>query len=160
MYYDNKIWIGDADGEKICILPKMANRHGLIAGATGTGKTITLKVLAESFSDAGVPVFLADIKGDLSGMCRPGEDSADMQARIDRCIQRAEPGEDTNRKKIQANIRRIDKARAQTRDIISGSKWGLRGTYHLIVNTTDWNIKMLTPAVAEFAKRWFEKEGR
>ncbi|MBO5198632.1 MAG: DUF853 family protein [Lachnospiraceae bacterium] len=82
MYYDNKIWIGDADGEKICILPKMANRHGLIAGATGTGKTITLKVLAESFSDAGVPVFLADIKGDLSGMCRPGEDSADMQARI------------------------------------------------------------------------------
>ena len=61
MYYDNKIWIGDADGEKVCILPKMANRHGLIAGATGTGKTITLKVLAESFSDAGVPVFLADI---------------------------------------------------------------------------------------------------
>lgn len=84
MYYSNKIWIGDADGEKICILPQMANRHGLIAGATGTGKTITLKVLAESFSDAGVPVFLADIKGDLSGMCRPGADSADMQDRIRR----------------------------------------------------------------------------
>ena len=82
MYYNNKIWIGDADGEKICILPKMANRHGLIAGATGTGKTVTLKVLAESFSDAGVPVFLADIKGDLAGMCRPGKDSADMQERI------------------------------------------------------------------------------
>ena len=90
MFYDNKIWIGDADGEKVCIEPKMANRHGLIAGATGTGKTITLKVLAESFSDAGVPVFLADIKGDLSGMCRPGADSEDMQKRInkfglDRC---------------------------------------------------------------------------
>lgn len=84
MFYDNKIWIGDADGEKICILPKMANRHGLIAGATGTGKTITLKVLAESFSDAGVPVFLADVKGDLSGMCRPGTDSEDMQKRIKR----------------------------------------------------------------------------
>ena len=82
MFYDNKIWIGEAQGEKICILPKMANRHGLIAGATGTGKTITLKVLAESFSDAGVPVFLADVKGDLSGMCRPGTDSADMQERI------------------------------------------------------------------------------
>ena len=82
MFYENKIWIGDANGEKICILPKMANRHGLIAGATGTGKTITLKVLAESFSDAGVPVFLADIKGDLSGMCRPGTDSEDMQKRI------------------------------------------------------------------------------
>lgn len=82
MFYDNKIWIGEAQGEKICILPKMANRHGLIAGATGTGKTITLKVLAESFSDAGVPVFLADVKGDLSGMCRPGMDSGDMQERI------------------------------------------------------------------------------
>lgn len=84
MYFENKIWIGDAEGEKICITPKMANRHGLIAGATGTGKTITLKVLAESFSDAGVPVFLADVKGDLSGMCRPGQDSEDMQERIAR----------------------------------------------------------------------------
>ncbi len=82
MFYDQKIWIGSADGKKISILPKMANRHGLIAGATGTGKTITLKVLAESFSDAGVPVFLADVKGDLAGMCRPGVDSEDMQARI------------------------------------------------------------------------------
>lgn len=84
MYFENKIWIGDAAGEKICIIPKMANRHGLIAGATGTGKTVTLKVLAESFSDAGVPVFLADVKGDLSGICRPGADSADMQERIAR----------------------------------------------------------------------------
>lgn len=84
MYFDKKIWVGDADGKKIFILPNMANRHGLIAGATGTGKTITLKVLAESFSDAGVPVFLADVKGDLSGMCRPGVDSEDMQKRIQR----------------------------------------------------------------------------
>lgn len=82
MFYDNKIWIGYSEGEKVCIEPKMANRHGLIAGATGTGKTITLKVLAESFSEAGVPVFLADIKGDLSGMVRPGIDSEDMQKRI------------------------------------------------------------------------------
>lgn len=82
MYFDHKIWIGDAGGTKVCIEPKMANRHGLIAGATGTGKTITLKVLAESFSDAGVPVFLADVKGDLSGMCKPGEDNENMQKRI------------------------------------------------------------------------------
>ena len=82
MFYNNKIWIGDADGQKICIEPKMANRHGIIAGATGTGKTITLKVLAESFSNAGVPVFLADVKGDLAGMCRPGEDNENMQKRI------------------------------------------------------------------------------
>ncbi|MCR5300851.1 MAG: DUF853 domain-containing protein [Lachnospiraceae bacterium] len=82
MFYEDKIWIGNAGDRKISILPKMANRHGLIAGATGTGKTTSLKVLAESFSDAGVPVFLADIKGDLSGLCAPGEDNDDMRDRI------------------------------------------------------------------------------
>ena len=56
------------------ILPKMANRHGLIAGATGTGKTVTLRVLAEQFSRIGVPVFLADVKGDLSGLALAGGD--------------------------------------------------------------------------------------
>lgn len=83
MYYDNKVWIGLSGEEKISIIPKMANRHGLIAGATGTGKTVSLKVLAESFSDMGVPVFLADVKGDLSGMVQPGEDSENMQKRIE-----------------------------------------------------------------------------
>lgn len=62
----------------------MANRHGFICGATGTGKTVTLKVLAESFSAMGLPVFLADVKGDLSGMSQPGQDSADMQDRAKR----------------------------------------------------------------------------
>ena len=85
MYYEEKIWVANNEqGEKISILPRMANRHGLIAGATGTGKTVTLKVLAETFSDMGVPVFLADVKGDLAGMMAPGEDSADMQERIAR----------------------------------------------------------------------------
>ena len=51
---------------------KYANRHGLIAGATGTGKTVTLQILAEGFSQQGVPVFLSDVKGDLSGLARPG----------------------------------------------------------------------------------------
>ena len=55
---------------------------------------------------------------------------------------------------------RDEEAIRKMEDIISGSKWGHRDTYHLIVNTTGWNIKELTPAVAEFAKRWFEKEGR
>lgn len=82
MFYEGKIWVGMNDnGDKINIIPKMANRHGLIAGATGTGKTVTLKVLAESFSDAGVPVFLADVKGDLSGMISPGSDDENMQRR-------------------------------------------------------------------------------
>ncbi len=83
MYNEKKIWIGQAEN-KIFLNPSMANRHGLIAGATGTGKTITLKVLAESFSDMGVPVFLSDVKSDLSGMCQPGVDTEDMQKRIAR----------------------------------------------------------------------------
>src|ERR1700755_2316580 len=58
--------------EQIFLLPKMANRHGLIAGATGTGKTVTLQTLAENFSSRGIPVFMADVKGDLAGMSQPG----------------------------------------------------------------------------------------
>jgi len=83
MYQDNKVWAAKSD-KRLYLLPEMANRHGLIAGATGTGKTITMKVLAESFSDMGVPVFLADIKGDLSGMLKPGADTEDMRGRIER----------------------------------------------------------------------------
>ena len=83
MYQDSKIWIAQSE-RNLYLLPQMANRHGLIAGATGTGKTITMKVLAESFSDMGVPVFLADVKGDLSGMCQAGTQSEDMDARISR----------------------------------------------------------------------------
>jgi len=63
------------------LIPRMANRHGLIAGATGTGKTVTLRVLAEQFSRIGVPVFLADVKGDLSGMARPGGDNPKVAER-------------------------------------------------------------------------------
>ncbi len=81
MYLENKVWIGNGDNP-VYLLPGMANRHGLIAGATGTGKTVTLKVMAESFSDMGVPVFLADIKGDLGGLAQEGADSPKMQERI------------------------------------------------------------------------------
>jgi len=78
----HKVWL--ATGETpIYLEPGMANRHGLIAGATGTGKTVTLKVLAESFSDMGVPVFLADIKGDLSGMCETGKETKHIRRSID-----------------------------------------------------------------------------
>lgn len=68
--------------EFLHILPRMANRHGLIAGATGTGKTVTLQTLAEAFSDIGVPVFMADVKGDLSGMSQMGGGNARVDARV------------------------------------------------------------------------------
>lgn len=80
---------------------------------------------------------------------------ADMETKIHRCTERAADGENLTRKEIEQNIRRIDKNRAKTREIITGSKWGECGTYHLTVNTSDWKIKELTPAVADFAVRWF-----
>ncbi|MCS7069023.1 MAG: DUF853 family protein [Meiothermus sp.] len=70
---------GESD---VFLYPKMANRHGLIAGATGTGKTVSLRVLAEQLSRIGVPVFMADVKGDLSGMCRPGGDNPKVAERV------------------------------------------------------------------------------
>ncbi|MBQ2118603.1 MAG: DUF853 family protein [Clostridia bacterium] len=87
MLEDGKIYLGLSkdDPEKKVFLPlSQANRHGLIAGASGTGKTVTMKVMAESFSAAGVPVFLCDVKGDVSGICEKGKDSDGMQRRIDR----------------------------------------------------------------------------
>jgi len=64
--------VAKSGGTELCLLPNLANRHGLITGATGTGKTVTLQTLAEQFSRAGVPVFMADVKGDLSGMAKAG----------------------------------------------------------------------------------------
>ena len=78
----HKIWLATGE-DRVYLEPSMANRHGLIAGATGTGKTVTLKVLAESFSDMGVPVFLADIKGDLSGMVNMGVETKHILRSID-----------------------------------------------------------------------------
>ena len=81
MLINDKIWV--AQGEvPCCLLLNQANRHGLIAGATGTGKTVTLKVLAESFSDAGVPVFMADVKGDVTGMAQAGAMSDGLRKRL------------------------------------------------------------------------------
>ena len=84
MYENGKIYMGLADGQRVEMYPSMSNRHGLIAGASGTGKTITMKVMAESFSDAGVPVFLCDVKGDVAGICAPGESNEGMEKRIDK----------------------------------------------------------------------------
>ena len=81
---DNRILLGGAAGTQIFLDPGMANRHGLITGATGTGKTVTLQLLAENFSRLGVPVFAADIKGDLSGLARPGREHPKVDERIEK----------------------------------------------------------------------------
>ncbi|MGU0055660.1 helicase HerA-like domain-containing protein [Enterobacter hormaechei] len=69
-------------GKELFLLPAMANRHGLITGATGTGKTVTLQKLAESLSETGVPVFMADVKGDLTGVAQEGAASEKLLERL------------------------------------------------------------------------------
>ena len=82
MQEDLGIFIGKG-ARPVYLLPRLANRHGLIAGATGTGKTVSLQVLAEDFSRRGVPVFMADVKGDLSGISQPGKAHPKLQERAD-----------------------------------------------------------------------------
>lgn len=81
MFIDGKLQIAKST-EPVYLLPKLANRHGLIAGATGTGKTVTLKTIAQSMSDAGIPVFLADVKGDVSGVAVAGEATEKLVVRL------------------------------------------------------------------------------
>ncbi len=78
------ILIGGSDAGQIFLNPRYANRHGLVAGATGTGKTVTLQCLAEGFSDLGIPVFLADVKGDVSGISQAGKPHSKIDERIEK----------------------------------------------------------------------------
>lgn len=80
---------------------------------------------------------------------------ADMEAKIRRCMERAPEGENLSRRTIEQNIRRIDRARAQSRELLAGGGWGQGSSYHLTVNTSGWSLRELTPAVADFAERWF-----
>ena len=84
MFDNNKrAFIAINDKAEVCLIPKMANRHGLITGATGTGKTVTLQTLSETFSEMGVPVFAADMKGDLSGVAKIGGNIESVNKRVD-----------------------------------------------------------------------------
>ena len=78
----NTLYLGGGNDGEVALRLRMANRHGLIAGATGTGKTVSLQVLAENFSRAGVPVFMADVKGDLSGLAKPGSANEKIDKRL------------------------------------------------------------------------------
>jgi len=79
----NDILLGKSDGKDIVLLPPYANRHGMVAGATGTGKSVSLMLMAEGFSKLGVPVFLADVKGDFAGLSQAGAMNDKLKARID-----------------------------------------------------------------------------
>ena len=77
-----------------------------------------------------------------------------MEEKIRRCMERASKGEDISRKEVEQNIRRIDKARARTREILGGGKWRDANAYHLTVNTDGWDMEELALAVKEFVLRW------
>lgn len=83
---------------------------------------------------------------------------ADMDAKVRRCLDMADENENLSRKEMERKIRSIDKNRSQAREIITESKWGDRASYHLVVNTTDWTIKELAPAVKTFIECWFRRE--
>ncbi|RZJ27090.1 MAG: DUF853 family protein, partial [Brevundimonas sp.] len=78
---DTGVFLGQSPDKPEILLYGRANRHGVVAGATGTGKTVTLQIMAQGFSDAGVPVFCADVKGDLSGIALPGSPNEKLLAR-------------------------------------------------------------------------------
>ncbi len=82
---------------------------------------------------------------------------ADQAAKVQRCMERAEDGENLTEDEIIKNMRRIDKNRARTREILTGSKWGDPLAYDLVINTTGWSIKKLAPAAAVFATSWFRR---
>lgn len=85
---------------------------------------------------------------------------SDMGAKIQRCIERAKEGEDISPKTLEKNIKRVDKGRAQTREIVTGQKWGRANGYNMTVNTASWNLKELAPVVAEFALKWFDRKDK
>ena len=82
---------------------------------------------------------------------------AETEAKVKRCVERAPEGENLTEKELVRKMKQIDKMRKQTREIMAGSDWGQRASYHLIVNTTDWEMKVLVPAVADFAAHWFRR---
>jgi len=84
MFLNNKLIIGKNDKEELFIVPKMSNRHGIITGASGSGKTTTVKVMAETFSSAGIPVFYVDVKGDLASISKQGVENSNVDERINK----------------------------------------------------------------------------
>ena len=83
---------------------------------------------------------------------------AETNAKVRRCMERAAENEKLTEKELIRKMKQIDKARSQTRDLMGGAEWGQRDAYHLTVNTTNWEIKELAPAVADFAARWFGRK--
>lgn len=83
---------------------------------------------------------------------------ASKEAKLKRCVERAPKSEKLTEKELLRKMKQIDKVRSQTRELMSGSAWGQREAYHIVVNTTEWNIKELVPAVADYSTHWFGRK--
>lgn len=135
---------------------------GAVMQSTQTSLLVEQKRVLDGIAKAGrdcvivgrdADVLLADQKPFSIFVC------ASMEAKVRRCMDRAAEGENLTRKAIEQNIRRIDKGRARSREMISDAKWGQGSSYNMTVNTTGWEISELTGAVADFVRRWYEKNG-
>lgn len=136
---------------------------GAVMQSTQTSLLVEQKRVLDGIARAGkdcvivgrdADVLLADQKPFSIFVC------ASMEAKVRRCMERAAEGENLTRKAMEQNIRRIDKARARSREMISDAKWGQGGSYNMTVNTTGWEIKDLTGAVADFVRRWYARDGK
>lgn len=138
-------------------------RHTLISNTTSmqTALLIEQKKIIEQIAKAGKDCVIVGRNADvLLSEYNPFNIfvCADMDAKVRRCLGMADKGENLSRKELERKIRSIDKKRSQTREMITKSKWGDPASYHLVVNTTDWTIKELAPAVKAFIECWFRRE--
>lgn len=138
-------------------------RHTLISNTTSmqTALLIEQKKIIEQIAKAGKDCVIVGRNADvLLSEYNPFNIfvCADMDAKVRRCLGMADKGENLSRKELERKIRSIDKKRSQTREMITESKWGAPASYHLVVNTTDWTIKELAPAVKAFIECWFRRE--
>lgn len=133
---------------------------GPVLQSTQTGLLVEQRLVIESIAKAGRDCVIVGRDADILLAAQNPFTifvCADMDAKVRRCMERAGEGEALSRKAVEQNIKRIDKARARSREMLSDSRWGQADSYHLTINTSGWQIKELAPAVAEFAQRWFAR---
>lgn len=129
-------------------------------GQTGTDLLLEQKKVVEEIAKAGKNCVIVGRNADiLLGGYMPFKlfVCADMEAKIRRCVERAEDGKVLSRKELERKIRQIDKGRMGTREIVTGIPWRERSAYHLVINTSGWDMKELTQLAAKFAETWFER---
>lgn len=149
---DNHMW------QRVPLTYRRSFANGMILHGPETGLLLAQKRVIDAIAKAGGDCIIVGRNADV---LLAGEGPlnifvcADMETKVRRCMERASEGEGLTRRGIEQNIRRVDRNRARTREIITGSKWGDCRAYHLTVNTSGRSVKSLAPAVAEFAVRWF-----